>query len=115
VAELWPTQWDMGRSESGEKQNAENRAVCEWSKQESRGGNSEGRNKKRDVNSTAQKEFPILLYFNIPVPLCTRFPFLSVFEKFQKATECYCVWQSVCPSVHIEQLSSQPDRLQMTI
>jgi hypothetical protein len=24
MAELWPTQWDMGRSESGEKQNVEN-------------------------------------------------------------------------------------------
>jgi len=59
MAELWPTWWDMGRSESGEKQSAENMAVYEWSEQESRGGNSEGRIKKREVNSRAEKEFPI--------------------------------------------------------
>ena len=85
-AELWQTQWDMGRSESGEKHNGENRAVCEWSEQESRGGNSEGRNKKREENSRAEKEFPVLLHFNIPVLICTRFPFLGVFGKLQKAT-----------------------------
>ena len=29
--------------------------LVEWSEQESRGGNSEGRNKKRKVNSRAKK------------------------------------------------------------
>jgi len=88
----------MGRNESGEKQNGENGPVCKWSEQESRGGNNEGRNKKRKVNSRAEKEFPILLYFNTPVLMCTRFPFLGVFGKLQKATVSVIV--SVSLSVH---------------
>jgi hypothetical protein len=87
----------MGRSESGEKQNGENGAVCKWSEQESRGGNSEGRNKKRKVNSRAEKKFPNLLYFNPPVLMCTRFPFLGVFGKLQKATVSVIV--SACLSI----------------
>jgi hypothetical protein len=117
MAELWPTQWDMGRSEGGEKQNGKNRAVCEWNEQECRGGNNEGRNKKTEVNSKAENKFSIEFYFNIPVLKCTRFHFFGVFGKLQKAavSVILSVGLSVCPSIHMEVLSSQLDRPQMTI
>jgi len=98
----------MGRSESREKQNWDNRAGCEWNEQESRGGNSEGRNKNRKVNSRAENEFQILLYFKIPVLMCTRFHFLGVFGKLQKATVSVIV--SVCLSIHPHGTTQLPAR-----